>query len=87
MRLIGKERLLSWQVERSAARTWLINWISEISEANWKSPLDVVRQFPRARQKGDSRFVFEVEEGVAEIDLLVAFPQAIALVTDLKVRR
>ncbi len=85
MRLIGKERLVARHVG-AVARTWLISWVSEISMANWKGPMDVVRQFPKARQESDSQFIFPVEDDIGEIDVLIAFPQGIALVTDLKVR-
>lgn len=84
MRLIGREKL--WQRKSMSEQTekWILNWISEVMGAHWKQPIDVISQFPKAISKGENYFMFHVEKWT--IHLLIAFPQGIAVVTDLTVK-
>ncbi|WP_114970969.1 type II toxin-antitoxin system HigB family toxin [Rhodoferax ferrireducens] len=85
MRLIGRERLIG--LYGTGAQAWLSSWIAEVIAANWKQPLDVRHQFPKAIHKGECNFRFPIDNGAATVDLLIAFPQGIALITDLKVEQ
>ena len=84
MRLLGRERLNKLKCTGDQAEKWLRSWIAEVRAAHWKKPADVCHQFPHAQQDGDSSFSFPVAGCDCNICLLIAFPQEVALITDLK---
>ncbi len=54
--------------------------------ANWRSPADVVDQFPNSSQESLNVFVFPVINSRWSIALLVTFPEQIALVSSAESR-
>jgi mRNA interferase HigB len=83
MRLIGKQRLACLRGEQ--IEKWVRAWVAEVMSAHWKQPSDVREQFPNARHAGQGLFLFPVGNCNCVICLLIAFPQGVALITDLKV--
>ncbi|KNH30319.1 hypothetical protein ACS77_00440 [Pseudomonas syringae] len=83
MRLIGREKLTPLQGKGDRAEKWLRGWVAEIISAHWKQPADVNEQFPNSSLKGDGVFHFPVESCGVAIQLMIAFPQGVALITDL----
>jgi mRNA-degrading endonuclease HigB of HigAB toxin-antitoxin module len=82
MRLLGKDKL---QIPLdNDARLWLCSWISELSAARWKGAADLLMQFPRASVAGPDTFIFRVGGAVWVIELVVHFPQGIALIVGMK---
>ncbi|BAN51104.1 type II toxin-antitoxin system HigB family toxin [Metapseudomonas resinovorans] len=84
MRLIGREKLASLKGIGNEIEKWVLSWIAEVTNAHWKHPADVRNQFPNAKEKGNGSFLFPVGNCDVAIQLLIAFPQGIALITDLK---
>jgi mRNA-degrading endonuclease HigB of HigAB toxin-antitoxin module len=84
MRLLGRERLERLKGSSDSAEKWLRSWVAEVLAAHWKQAADVHDQFPKAQQEGDSSFIFPVGGCECEICLLVAFPQEVAVITDLR---
>lgn len=84
MRLLGRERLNKLRGTGDQVEKWLRSWVAEVRAAHWKKPADVRHQFPRAQQEGDSSFTFPVADCDCEICLLIAFPQEVAVITDLR---
>lgn len=84
MRLLGRERLVKLKGTSEAAEKWLRAWVAEILAAHWKQAADVRGQFPKAIQEGDSSFIFPVGGCECEICLIVAFPQEVAVITELR---
>ncbi|WP_025915609.1 type II toxin-antitoxin system HigB family toxin [Herminiimonas sp. CN] len=84
MKLLGRGRLQALYGLDDQTDKWLRSWISEMSQANWKQAKDVLRQFPQARNVTDCIFQFRVGLHPQCIEVSMTFPQAVALVTDLK---
>lgn len=84
MRLLGRERLDRLRGKGETIEKWMRSWAAEVLAAHWKRPLDVKEQFPSACHQGGDHFVFPVSGCDWVICLQIAFPQGIALVTDLK---
>lgn len=79
MRLIGRESLR--EVSREAtSRQWVIHWTSELANAHWKRPNDVLQQFPKCVQRPDGSFAFPVKGGPVAIATVFHFPLGIALI-------
>lgn len=85
MRLLGRERLDGLRGRSEQVEKWVRSWAAEILAAHWKRPSDVRDQFPNARDQGGGAFMFPVGNCNWVICLLIAFPQGVALITDLKV--
>lgn len=85
MKLLGRNRLRALYGLDDHTDAWLRSWVSELSQANWKEAKDVLCQFPRARNvaKNDV-FQFPVGQHLQCIEVAMVFPQAVALVVDLK---
>lgn len=84
MKLLGRNKLQPLYGLDGRMDQWLVNWTSEISHANWKHATDVLRQFPHAECAADDRFLFRAGQHDHRIEVLMMFPLALAVVTDLK---
>lgn len=85
MRLLGRERLDRLRGRSEQVEKWVRSWAAEVLDAHWKQPADVRDQFPNSRDQGEGVFMFPVGNCNWVICLLIAFPQGVALITDLKV--
>lgn len=81
MRLLGREKLPSLQMESEQIRKWISSWVSEVSHAKWKVPSDLLEQFPSAQVRDDGLFVFSVCDSGCFVELKVAFAQGVAVIT------
>jgi len=86
MRLIGRDRLRDLQSSDEQVKKWLLNWVAEVINAQWKHHSDVVSQFPNIRKGSDGHFIFPIGNCNWAVCLLIAFPQGIALITDLEAK-
>ena len=85
MRLLGRERLERLCSQSEKARKWVQSWMAELLDAQWKTSSDVRRQFPNVRCNGECMFVFPVHSCNCAVSVLVAFPQAVAVIQEMKV--
>lgn len=84
MRLIGCEKLASAKSIGLDLQRWVLSWTAEVKNAHWKQPSDVCDQFPNVLHEGDSLFLFPIRQCGFAVQVLIAFPQGIALIQDLK---
>lgn len=84
MKLLGRNRLRVLYGIDDQTDAWLHGWVSELTHANWKMAKDVLHQFPRARSAANGVFLFPVGLQPQCIQVAIIFPQAVALVTDLR---
>jgi len=84
MKLLGRNRLQALYGLDDQTDKWLCSWVSEISNANWKHPKDVLLQFPQARSMTNGIFLFRPGLHSQYIEVSMMFPLAMAIVTDLK---
>jgi hypothetical protein len=84
MRLLGRNRLDPLYARGVAIRTWTLSWVSEVLNATWSCPADVIVQFPNLSQENGNLFIFPVISSTSSIALLIAFPQQIAVVAALR---
>lgn len=83
MKLLGRERLVGLRELGDPIQKWLQSWMTEVMMANWKHASEVKDQFPNARSPSQGTFLFPVAGCKWKICLLIAFPQGIALITEL----
>ncbi len=71
MRIIARNRLIAFWTEHSETEASLRHWHDVASSAAWKSPLDVVADFTKAKSLNGERVRFEVAGG--NYRMVVAF--------------
>ena len=84
MKILGRNRLQVLYGLDDQTDAWMRGWVSELSQANWKMAKDVLRQFPKAHSVTDDVFLFPVALQPHCIQVAIIFPQAVALITNLK---
>lgn len=83
MRLVGRDILNPLQKQNKTLDNWLSAWVCELVHARWWSPADVLDQFPKVQERGNGLFLFQTEPKGYYIEVQIAFPQGIALITAL----
>ncbi|MGJ0489622.1 hypothetical protein [Methylobacter sp.] len=83
MHLLGRDKLNRLQKQNQNLDKWLSVWTSELLHARWWSTNDVLNQFPKAQERSNGLFLFQTEPRGYCIKVQIAFPQGIALITDL----
>lgn len=84
MKLFGRDKLQPLYGLDEQTDKWVRGWASEVARANWKHPLDVLRQFPYAKNVAENIFRFRVGDQPKVIEVSMTFSRAVAIVTDLK---
>lgn len=84
MKLFGRDKLQPLYGLDEQTDIWVRGWASEITNANWRTSLDVLRQFPFAKNVAENIFRFRVGDQPKFIEVTMTFPLALAIVTDLK---
>ena len=84
MRLIGREKLDHLRSRGGQNEKWILSWVAEVRSAHWKYPADVTDQFPNALHGEGGFFEFPVADCRWVIQLRIAFPQGVVLITKLK---
>lgn len=83
MHLLGRDTLNRLQNQNEMLDKWLSSWLSELVHARWWCSADVVGQFPKVQEHRDGLFLFQTEPKGYCIEVQIAFPQGIALITAL----
>ncbi|MCK8688138.1 type II toxin-antitoxin system HigB family toxin [Pseudomonas umsongensis] len=81
MRLLGRDKLLPLKGKSEQIDKWISSWVSEIANANWKSPDELIEQYPNAQKVKEGHFSFCVCSSRYFIELTIAFAQGIAIIT------
>ncbi len=86
MRLLGRNRLSHLYSKNEQIENWVRSWTAEVLAAHWKHPVDVQGQFPNAHHQCDGVFMFPVGSCNWAICVHIAYPQGVALITELKIK-
>ncbi|HBO9693886.1 TPA: type II toxin-antitoxin system HigB family toxin [Pseudomonas aeruginosa] len=83
MHLLGRDKLEPLKGLDGGLDKWVVSWVSEMTQASWKGSTDLLAQFPKAQEIAPGVFRFYVVTGNYAVEVRVAFPQGIALITAL----
>ncbi len=61
MRIISKKILREFWLKHSDSEQQLKSWFREASDADWKGPKEIKREFPSASFLADNRVVFNIK--------------------------
>jgi mRNA-degrading endonuclease HigB of HigAB toxin-antitoxin module len=84
VRLIGRAKLVPLKKDPHTAK-WVVSWIAEVRDAQWKRPADVAKQFPSVLHDPDGTFLFLMPQRSIGVRVLVAFAGGVALVVAVRV--
>lgn len=74
MRIISKKILREFWIAHSDSEQQLKSWFKETSNAVWKNPNDVKKDYPSASILTDNRIVFNVKGNNYRLIVRVNFP-------------
>src|SRR5437762_14235231 len=60
MKLIGKPTLREFMGKHADARSQIESWEAEVEAAEWKTPLDLRKRYPKASLPGNQQVVFDI---------------------------
>jgi mRNA-degrading endonuclease HigB of HigAB toxin-antitoxin module len=83
MHLLGRDKLGPLRGLDAALDKWIVSWVSEMAHASWNDSSDLLAQFPKAQQIAPGVFRFSVVTGNYMLEVRVAFPQRVVLITAL----
>lgn len=80
MRVVRKSILAQYCRRHADVRLQIGAWLKEVEHANWLTPHDVGKRYPRARFIGDTRVVFKLRGNKYRLDIKINFKSQIVLV-------
>jgi mRNA interferase HigB len=60
MRLLGKKILTKFKENYADSRSQIDSWIAEAEGAQWDTPHDLKRKYPKASLPGDQQVIFNI---------------------------
>lgn len=80
MRLIGKELLHGFKKEHADAKNKIESWESEIGNASWKNPHEMLKRYPKADSIGKKHTIFNICGNKYRLWVLMDYMNQIVLV-------
>ncbi len=74
MRIIAKRALREFWERHPDARSPLEHWYQQVRRANWNTPAQVTRQWPRASIVGRNRIVFRIKGNQYRLVVEIFYP-------------
>jgi len=59
MKLLGKQIIYEFKEQHADAKSQIDSWEAEVEEAQWSTPADLKRRFPKASILKDNHVVFD----------------------------
>jgi mRNA interferase HigB len=73
MRIVGREKLVSFCSAHGGARKWIASWLSEAEAADWASPQAIKDRYPAASFLARNVVIFNVKGNDFRLEVVVAY--------------
>lgn len=83
MRLLGKPKLRKFRKRHADARSQLDSWEAEVETAEWKTPLDIKKRYPKASVIGHQQVVFDICGNNYRLWVTIAYQTGIVLIREI----
>lgn len=80
MKIVGKDRLVTFKVAHADARFQLDAWLAESEEARWRTFQDIRARYPSASLVAKNRVVFNIKGNHYRLDAKIDFASAVVLI-------
>ena len=87
MKLIGKPILNNFKEQHADARSQIESWEAEVEEAQWSSPADLKRRYPKASLLKDQHVVFNICWNKYRLLVQVSYKTNIVLVKKIGIHK
>ena len=83
MKLLGKERLRDFKNGHPDARSEVNAWEADVEKAEWQTPHDLKRRYPKASLPGKEQAIFDIRRNRYRIWVKVNYKNEIVLVKEI----
>lgn len=83
MRLLAKAKLREFMKGHADARSQLESWEAEVEAAEWKTPLDVKKRYPKASVIGNQQIVFDIRGSRYRLWVTIAYRTGIVMIREI----
>lgn len=73
MRIVGRDKLDEFVGTHADARTWIENWLADVSAARWTSTHDIKKSYASASFVQPNLVIFNVKGNSYRLEVNVAF--------------
>lgn len=80
MKLLGKKLLDDFKQKHADAKSQIESWEAEVEEAQWTSPADLKRRYPKASLLKDQHVVFNICWNRYRLLVQISYKNSIVLV-------
>jgi mRNA interferase HigB len=80
MQLVGREILNTFKNEHPDARSQIEAWEAEVESANWETPHDIKRRYPKVSLPGKQQAIFDICWNKYRLWSKIAYKTAIVIV-------
>lgn len=80
MKLLGKKLLDDFKRQHADARSQIESWEAEVKEAEWNTPHDLKRGYPRVSLIGNQDVIFDICNNKYRLWALVNYKNGVVLV-------
>ena len=80
MKLLGKQILYNFKEQHADARSQIESWEAEVEEAQWSTPADLKRRYPKASFLKNQHVVFDICWNRYRLLVLVTYKSGIVLI-------
>ena len=83
MRLAGRNILADFVGRHADIRTQIEAWVSDVENAAWRSPAELMQRYPRASYVGEARWIFNIKGNDYRLLARVSFRNQAVVVIDI----
>ena len=87
MKLIGRKQLEEFARLHADVRPQIESWVSEIEEAEWKTPQEIKAHYAHASFLADRRVIFNLKGNKYRLDTKISFKNRTVLVVRIGTHR
>ncbi len=80
MELLGKKLLRDFKERHPDAKSHVESWEAEVEEAQWDTPIDLKRRYPKASLIGDQQVVFDIRNNRYRLLVRVNYKNKMVLI-------
>lgn len=80
MKILGKKIMYDFKKNHDGARSQLDSWEAEVNEAQWETPHDLKRRYPKASLLKGQHVIFDINNNRHRLLVQVNYKNSIVLV-------
>ena len=87
MKLLGKKLLYDFKEKHADSRSQIESWEAEVEEAQWSTPHDIKKRYPKASLVKDQQVIFDLCRNKYRLLVQVTYKNGIMLIKKIGTHR